>query len=101
MGDREEPPREDCTRCAACCFSESVHHARVTGEDHARLGDDAEELVTWVGNTAFMRIEPIGDAPDALHRCVALAIDPELGTFACSIYERRPQVCRDLERGGG
>src|SRR6187401_2664212 len=99
MGDREEPP-EDCTRCAACCFSESVRHARVTGDDHARLGDDAESLVTWIGNTAFMRLEHVGDAAHGLRRCAALAIDPVLGMFACSIYERRPQVCRDLERGG-
>jgi Fe-S-cluster containining protein len=39
------------------------------------------------------------DAP--LRKCIALAIDPTTGAFACSIYETRPQVCRDLERGGG
>lgn len=72
----------------------------MTGDDHARLGDDAESLVTWIGNTAFMRLEHVGDPGRGLRRCAALAIDPELGTFACSIYERRPQVCRDLERGG-
>jgi Fe-S-cluster containining protein len=87
-------------RCAACCFSESVRHAAVTGDDHARLGDNAENLVTWVGNTAFMRLEHVGDA-SSLRRCAALAIDPILRTFGCSIYERRPQVCRDLERGAG
>jgi uncharacterized protein len=69
----------------------------VTGDDHARLGDDAESLVTWIGNTAFMRLQQSGGP----QRCVALAIDPVQGTFACSIYERRPQVCRDLERGAG
>ena len=102
MGNRQEPP-EDCTRCAACCFSESVRHARVTGDDHARLGDDAESLVTWIGNTAFMRLEVGGSSQAArgLGRCAALAIDPVLGTFTCSIYARRPQVCRDLERGAG
>ena len=98
MGHREEPP-QDCTRCAACCFSESARHARVTGDDHARLGDDAESLVTWIGNAAFMRLELVGDASPALHRCAALAVDADLETFACSIYERRPQVCRALERG--
>ena len=70
----------------------------MTGDDHARLGDDAEGLVTWLGNAAFMRL--VRDAQGGVQRCVALAIDPELGTFACSIYARRPQVCRDLERGG-
>ena len=100
MSDREGPP-EDCTRCAACCFSESDRYARVTGDDHARLGDDAERLVTWLGNTAFMRLERVGEGADALRRCAALTIHPEHGTFACSIYARRPQVCRELERGSG
>lgn len=74
----------------------------MTGDDHERLGDDAEGLVTWLGNEAFMRLEPLpGDDHDAgpTHRCAALSVDPVLGTFSCSIYERRPQVCRDLERG--
>ena len=93
----DEPP-DDCTRCAACCFSESPTHARVTGDDYARLGDEAERLVTWIGNAAFMRLERV---TDALHKCAALAIDPERGSFACSIYATRPEVCRDLTRGSG
>lgn len=94
----EDEPPEDCTHCAACCFSDSARHARVTGDDHRRLGDDAESLVEWIGNLAFMRLER---ATEAHHKCIALTIDPESGTFACSIYETRPQVCRDLERGSG
>jgi hypothetical protein len=70
----------------------------VTGDDHARLGDAAEELVTWLGNTAFLRLVPT-DGQAALHRCVALSFDVEREAFSCSIYERRPQVCRDLQRG--
>ena len=96
MGHREEPP-EDCTRCAACCFSESVRHARVSGDDYERLGEDAEALVTWIGNEAFMRL---GGSEGAQH-CGALSLDPLAATLSCSIYERRPQVCRDLERGEG
>jgi hypothetical protein len=30
-------------------------------------------------------------------RCAALVI--EGGRFACSIYAKRPQACRDLDRG--
>jgi uncharacterized protein len=71
----------------------------VTGDDHARLGDDAEDLVAWIGNLAFMRLAPVSELSPALHRCAALALDPSSGTFSCTIYERRPQVCRDLERG--
>ena len=69
--------------------------------------------MTWIENAAFMRIEPVAggsdddsngganDASAGRHKCIALTIEPSSGSFACSIYETRPQVCRDLERGGG
>lgn len=47
-----------------------------------------------------MRLEPVnGDA--SLKKCIALAIDAKSGTFACSVYETRPAVCRELARGSG
>lgn len=91
---------EECVRCGACCFSESPRHARVTGDDHERLGDDVERLVTFLGNQAFMRIEHAG-AERPVGRCAALVLDPAEGTYLCSVYERRPAVCRELERGSG
>jgi uncharacterized protein len=86
---------EDCTRCGACCFSETERHARVTGDDYARLGDDAAHLAVFIGNQAFMRIERTAGPG----RCAALVVDPATGTFLCSVYDRRPGVCRDLARG--
>jgi hypothetical protein len=86
---------EDCPRCGACCFSESDRHARVTGDDYSRLGDDAERLVVFIGNQAFMRI----DRSRSIGCCAALVIDPVEETFLCSVYDRRPDVCRELERG--
>ena len=53
----------------------------VTGDDYARLGADSERWVTWQNNRAFMHMQ--GGQPH----------------FACQIYERRPQTCRDLARG--
>lgn len=85
-------------RCGTCCFSESERHARVTGDDHARMGDDADELVVFLGNQAFMRLSPPVEG-EAIRRCAALVLDAESGTFACRIYERRPEICRTLERG--
>jgi Fe-S-cluster containining protein len=85
---------EDCMRCGACCFSESPRHVRVTGDDHARLGDDAERLVVWEGNQAFMRLATLGGES----ACGALVLLGD-GRFACSIYARRPAVCRELGRG--
>src|SRR5688572_10466495 len=89
---------EECTRCGACCFSESPRHARVTGADYERLGDpDVERLVEFIGNQAFMRIE----GREGTRRCAALVVDVVAGTFLCSVYERRPAICRELERGSG
>jgi len=88
----------DCTRCGACCFSESPRHARVSGDDYERLGDDAERLVTFLGNQAFMRIVYTEQA-SPVGRCAALVLDPASETYLCSVYERRPEVCRALERG--
>jgi hypothetical protein len=62
----------------------------VTGDDHERLGAAAEDLVNFVGNRAYMRF--------ADGHCAALRIEPS-GRFACSVYETRPDVCRELERG--
>lgn len=81
----------ECQACAACCFAPHDQHVRVTGEDFSRLTvDEQERLTTWVGNRVFMRMQD--------GRCAALVV--ERGAWSCSIYERRPRLCRDLARGG-
>ncbi len=82
------PP--ECTECAACCTSRSLRHASVTGDDWTRLDDVAEAMTTWIGNLVFMRMHD--------GHCAALEAR-EGGGFACSVYSRRPEVCRALERG--
>jgi len=80
-----------CLDCGVCCFSELERYVRVTGDDHARLGDDAEAWTHFLGNQAYMRMTD--------GHCAALVIDG--ARFVCSVYERRPQICRDLARGSG
>ncbi len=80
----------DCVACGACCFSTLPEAVRVTGDDHARLGDDAETYAVFIGHRCYMRIED--------GRCAALAVDAS-GRLACRVYERRPAACRALERG--
>jgi hypothetical protein len=68
----------------------------VTGDDYALLGDlDAESLVEWLGNEAFMKLA----RTRGVSHCAAL--DVRRDGYFCKVYERRPQVCRDLERGSG
>ncbi len=64
----------------------------MTGDDYERLGDHAEALTLFIGNQAFMKIED--------GHCIALVIDPNSNTpFTCKVYEQRPSICRELERG--
>jgi uncharacterized protein len=86
----EKPIPSDCRTCGVCCFSTLDRYLRISGDDYERLGEDAEAMVRFIENRAYMRIMD--------GRCVALRIDCCAG-FLCSIYDRRPQTCRDLERG--
>jgi Fe-S-cluster containining protein len=63
----------------------------VRGDDHARLGDDADALTVFHGNEAYMRMHD--------GHCSALRIAQGADAFSCSVYETRPDTCRDLERG--
>ena len=90
------PNPPDCLRCGACCHSPAERFVRVTGADWARLGDAAERLAHFIGrgNEAYMRM--------TAGHCAALAIRLDANQQAeyfCTIYERRPQICRDLARG--
>lgn len=94
-----EPPGEqaptDCTSCGACCFAAAagaLRYVRVTGDDHERLGDHADDLVVFEGIRAWMRMTAEG-------RCAALRVATEPPRFTCAVYPLRPSACRDLERG--
>jgi Fe-S-cluster containining protein len=91
--DRADGDPPECLACGACCFSTLTTYVSVTGDDYARLGDDAAGLVSWDSNHAYMRLED--------GHCAALRVDPIERRFVCTMYETRPQVCRDLARGPG
>lgn len=81
----------DCIECGVCCFSTLPTYLRIDGDDHERLGDEAESLTEFIGNRCYMRIHD--------GRCAALVIDESGPRFLCSIYEKRPTTCRELEPG--
>lgn len=85
---------ENCRQCGACCYSASARYVIVTGADWERLGEAAETTALFIGNRAYLRMQD--------NHCAALAIRRGLdgqADFFCTIYERRPQVCRELDRG--
>jgi Fe-S-cluster containining protein len=81
----------DCLSCGTCCFSDLDRYVRVSGDDHERLGDRAEDLVVFLENRAYMRM--------TAGHCAALHVDAARREFRCTVYEQRPQICRDLARG--
>lgn len=67
---------------------------RVTGADWERLGVGVEGVAHFIGHRAYMRMRG--------GHCAALEVRPAADgsrEFFCTVYERRPQVCRDLARG--
>lgn len=55
------------------------------------MGERAGKLTRFIRNRCYMRIVD--------GRCAALEVDVETSRFFCSIYEDRPTICRDLQRG--
>ena len=90
-------PTIDCLRCGVCCHSNLDTYVRLTGDDWARLGADVERVAHFIGNRAYMRMKEGGAGC-----CAALDVRTTadgVREFFCTVYERRPQVCRDLARG--
>ena len=80
-----------CLNCGACCFSRLDRFVRVSGDDYQLLADAAPDLTLFIENRCYLRIRD--------GHCAALMIAPG-GVFSCSVYERRPAICRELEPGG-
>lgn len=85
-----------CLRCGVCCFSRLETYVRVSGEDWARLGAEAERVAWFDGGRAYLKMRD--------GRCGALAVRAAADgsgarEYFCTIYDRRPRVCRELGRG--
>ena len=79
--------------CGTCCFSALPDYVPVTGSDHARMGDRADELTHFSGNRAFMTMVD--------GHCGALRVVHSSKQFVCDAYAVRPDTCRELVRGEG
>lgn len=60
----------------------------MSGDDHARLGDRADELAYFDGHRAYMRMVD--------GHCGALRVNAATGHLVCGAYATRPEVCRAL-----
>ena len=86
---RWEPP-VDCHACGACC-REAYHSVTVSVRDPVVWREPA--LIVRNGH----RFEILREGA----RCAALAVKPDERTrYSCTIYENRPQPCRDFAANG-
>lgn len=91
---RRAPAADDlpeCLACGACCFSSEAGYLRVFEVDAARLGADRAVVTVSVGGACYLAMKD--------GRCAALSVDLERGSARCTLYPRRPDVCRHLQRG--
>jgi Fe-S-cluster containining protein len=107
------PPGSPCTNCGKCCTNPSfMENLTATEKDVRRWRregrDDILKFVDVLGRAG--KLLPGGDYAD-------LWVDPETGDersrcpfvrkvrgqprYLCTIYETRPQVCRDYEPWSG
>lgn len=97
-------PLYDCQTCGACCASPW------TGEGYALLYPNDVARLDGLGLPVFQMTQ--GDGDDAITllgtrvdgqaRRVCVAFGGEVGgACACTVYEARPAVCRDVEPGDG
>ncbi len=89
--ERWEPPL-DCQTCGACC-REAYHVVSVGVRDP----------VVWKHPNMIVRNGHRFSLARTGDRCASLAVihDGDRGrTFACDMYDDRPQTCRDFARGG-
>lgn len=79
----------ECTSCGICCTSTMARYVRLFESDVERLGERLDQYAHLIDGHYYLRMEG--------GRCVALGVT-RLGV-ACTIYDERPCVCRELARG--
>ena len=95
----------DCTRCGKCCTNQSyMGSLQATGDDVKRWRKEGrEDILRFAVVMGLSDENPWADLwldqdhpdlPERL-RCPFVRKDRNRLTYTCTIYETRPQVCRD------
>lgn len=93
---KEDEPIPDCRTCGACCYGDEMW-IHVMERDDARLGDDAVRHLTVL--TRHGRGYVARSMKMEGGRCVAYRDRLADGGCGCSIYETRPDICREFDAG--
>ena len=93
---RSEPSTVDCRTCGACCYGDEMW-IHVMASDDDRLGGEGTRhltVLTQHGRGYFARsMKMLGG------RCIAFRDRLADGGCGCSIYETRPDICREFQAG--
>jgi Fe-S-cluster containining protein len=91
-----EPSSVDCRTCGACCYGDEMW-IHVMACDDERLGHQGVRHLTVLtehGRGYIARsMKMVGG------RCIAFRDRLVDGGCGCSIYETRPDICRDFQAG--
>lgn len=93
---------KECNRCGNCCTNPSyMGTLMVSGEDVKRWCREGRgDILEWVDILGPSN-DPYGDVwinlttGEEKLRCPFVRKDPNKPTYRCTIYETRPQVCKD------
>lgn len=98
----------DCRSCGACCISENgKHHIEISERDVLRFAPRTRKmhvLTTPVSETEqryHLRVLPPPATPQMFVDSITCSLlEGAIGDGCkCSVYNQRPQACRDLEPG--
>jgi Fe-S-cluster containining protein len=95
-GSPSSTPVPDCRTCGACCYGDEMW-IHVMERDDARLGDDAVRRLTVL--TRHGRGYVARSMKMEGGRCTAYRDRLPDGGCGCSIYETRPDICREFAAG--
>jgi Fe-S-cluster containining protein len=97
-----DPDDYDCTKCGACCVADydSPDYVHLLDQDLERLTDTEREQLVYVEQTFGQPQSSMKTCYDARENCRCIALKGVVGEqVSCSIYERRPNVCRNFTAG--
>jgi Fe-S-cluster containining protein len=86
----------DCRTCGACCYGDTMW-VHLVADDDDRLGEERVRRLTVLtehGRGFFARSMKMSGG-----RCVAFSEKLADGGCGCSIYQVRPEICRDFAAG--
>ncbi len=92
----------DCTRCGACCVAdyEGPDYVHLLDQDLDRLDPEEQDRLVYTERSYGKQQHSMKTVYDRRGNCRCIALKGVVGEdVSCSIYDRRPNVCRNFTAG--